>query len=339
MPTLFVESVLEVHSKFVQLINTVLNGDQHFMSALDKVSNSSRSYWMYKCVFIFISLTIQVIWQPVFIWCLFLRLWRLWLTSGSPSPSAKPLNSWVRTQTHTHTEHHAVLYPMPWPGHVPPCVSVQLAKYCDNLLKKSAKGMTENEVEDKLTSFITVFKYIDDKDIFQKVTRRRIRKGEKNFWHNNSALKFGFELKIVVFIFNIFNCPKIYIVCLSFFFFLQFYARMLAKRLIHGLSLSMDSEEAMINKLKVNPQLDLWCMRHLRFSVLLLIYLLYCTSAHTTSYPAASLWLWVHQQTPQNVHRHERECWPQQQVQQFHQDTGDSGGPGNQLPDLCITGQ
>uniref|UniRef100_A0AAQ5XY40 Cullin family profile domain-containing protein n=1 Tax=Amphiprion ocellaris TaxID=80972 RepID=A0AAQ5XY40_AMPOC len=108
MPTLFVESVLEVHSKFVQLINTVLNGDQHFMSALDK-----------------------------------------------------------------------------------------LAKYCDNLLKKSAKGMTENEVEDKLTSFITVFKYIDDKDIFQK-----------------------------------------------------FYARMLAKRLIHGLSLSMDSEEAMINKLK-----------------------------------------------------------------------------------------
>lgn len=31
--------------------------------------------------------------------------------------------------------------------------------------------MTENEVEDKLTSFITVFKYIDDKDIFQKVIR------------------------------------------------------------------------------------------------------------------------------------------------------------------------
>jgi len=37
MPTLFVESVLEVHSKFVQLINTVLNGDQHFRRALDKV--------------------------------------------------------------------------------------------------------------------------------------------------------------------------------------------------------------------------------------------------------------------------------------------------------------
>lgn len=49
------------------------------------------------------------------------------------------------------------------------CRALQLAKYCDNLLKKSAKGMTENEVEDKLTSFITVFKYIDDKDVFQKV--------------------------------------------------------------------------------------------------------------------------------------------------------------------------
>lgn len=38
MPTQFVESVLEVHSKFLQLISSVLNGDQHFMSALDKVS-------------------------------------------------------------------------------------------------------------------------------------------------------------------------------------------------------------------------------------------------------------------------------------------------------------
>lgn len=47
MPTLFVESVLEVHSKFVQLINTVLNGDQHFMSALDKVFNPRLCYLMY----------------------------------------------------------------------------------------------------------------------------------------------------------------------------------------------------------------------------------------------------------------------------------------------------
>ncbi|KAB1281181.1 Cullin-2 [Camelus dromedarius] len=135
MPTLFVESVLEVHGKFVQLINTVLNGDQHFMSALDK-----------------------------------------------------------------------------------------LAKYCDNLLKKSAKGMTENEVEDKLTSFITVFKYIDDKDVFQKASyESRSFMCDLNHQKGSNLLKY---------------------------FLMQFYARMLAKRLIHGLSMSMDSEEAMINKLK-----------------------------------------------------------------------------------------
>ncbi|XP_023395540.1 cullin-2 isoform X2 [Loxodonta africana] len=44
MPTLFVESVLEVHGKFIQLINTVLNGDQHFMSALDKALTSVVNY-------------------------------------------------------------------------------------------------------------------------------------------------------------------------------------------------------------------------------------------------------------------------------------------------------
>ena len=79
-----------------------------------------------------------------------------------------------------------------------PCRSPELlAKYCDSLLKKSTKGANDLEVEDKLAHCITVFKYIDDKDVFQK-----------------------------------------------------FYARMLAKRLIHQQSHSMDSEEAMINRLK-----------------------------------------------------------------------------------------
>jgi len=72
-----------------------------------------------------------------------------------------------------------------------------LAKYCDSLLKKSSKGISENEIDDRLAQSITIFKYIDDKDVFQK-----------------------------------------------------FYARMLAKRLIHSQSQSMDAEEAMINRLK-----------------------------------------------------------------------------------------
>eukprot|EP00794_Sanderia_malayensis_P003681 gene3681-4198_t len=73
-----------------------------------------------------------------------------------------------------------------------------LARYCDSLLKKSTKHLTEMEIDDKLTNVIVIFKYIDDKDIFQK-----------------------------------------------------FYSKLLAKRLVHNLSVSMDSEEGMINRLKL----------------------------------------------------------------------------------------
>lgn len=79
-----------------------------------------------------------------------------------------------------------------------PCRSPELlAKYCDTLLKKSSKGISETEVDEKLAESIIIFKYIDDKDIFQK-----------------------------------------------------FYSRMLAKRLIHQQTQSMDAEESMINRLK-----------------------------------------------------------------------------------------
>lgn len=44
----------------------------------------------------------------------------------------------------------------------------QLAKYCDSLLRKSSKEFGENEIDDKLLSCITIFKYLDDKDYFQK---------------------------------------------------------------------------------------------------------------------------------------------------------------------------
>ena len=79
-----------------------------------------------------------------------------------------------------------------------PCKSPELlAKYCDSLLKKSTKGTGESEVDEKLSHCITVFKYVDDKDVYQK-----------------------------------------------------FYSSLLAKRLIHQLSHSMDAEELMINRLK-----------------------------------------------------------------------------------------
>ena len=49
-------------------------------------------------------------------------------------------------------------------------VSSKVAKYCDSLLKKSTKGISESEIDDKLSRSITVFKYLDDKDVFQRVS-------------------------------------------------------------------------------------------------------------------------------------------------------------------------
>ncbi|XP_067233214.1 cullin-1b isoform X2 [Chanodichthys erythropterus] len=73
-----------------------------------------------------------------------------------------------------------------------------LARYCDSLLKKSSKNPEEAELEDTLNQVMVVFKYIEDKDVFQK-----------------------------------------------------FYAKMLAKRLVHQNSASDDAEASMISKLKL----------------------------------------------------------------------------------------
>ncbi|KAF6213468.1 hypothetical protein GE061_011188 [Apolygus lucorum] len=125
----FVESMLDVHKKYKQLIQDVFQSDQAFMGALDKACSSVINYKI--------------------------------------NPKQ-------------------------------PCRSPELlAKYCDTLLKKSSKGLSESEIDDRLSNSITIFKYIDDKDVFQK-----------------------------------------------------FYSRMLARRLIHQQSQSMDAEEAMINRLK-----------------------------------------------------------------------------------------
>jgi len=51
-----------------------------------------------------------------------------------------------------------------------------LARYCDSLLKKSSKGISESEIEDKLAASITIFKYLDDKDVFQKFYSRSLGK-------------------------------------------------------------------------------------------------------------------------------------------------------------------
>lgn len=72
-----------------------------------------------------------------------------------------------------------------------------LAKFVDACLKRSSKAGSDEEIEAKQVRAIFVFKYIDDKDMFQKI-----------------------------------------------------YSKMLAKRLIHGNSISEEAEASMISKLK-----------------------------------------------------------------------------------------
>jgi cullin 1 len=51
-----------------------------------------------------------------------------------------------------------------------------LAKYCDLLLKKSTKHLDENALEHKLSQVILIFKYVDDKDVFQKFYSKMLAK-------------------------------------------------------------------------------------------------------------------------------------------------------------------
>ncbi|KAK9453215.1 Cullin [Dipodascopsis uninucleata] len=49
-----------------------------------------------------------------------------------------------------------------------------LAKYSDALLKKSGKSTEESDLDSKLSDIMTLFKYIDDKDVFQKFYSRML---------------------------------------------------------------------------------------------------------------------------------------------------------------------
>ncbi|KAG9245751.1 Cullin [Calycina marina] len=49
-----------------------------------------------------------------------------------------------------------------------------LAKHCDHLLKRSTNGTEESDLEATLTQIMTVFKYIEDKDVFQKFYSRML---------------------------------------------------------------------------------------------------------------------------------------------------------------------
>ena len=45
----------------------------------------------------------------------------------------------------------------------------QLANYCDNFMRTGTNGLNKVELEKKFDDIITLFRFIDDKDIFGKV--------------------------------------------------------------------------------------------------------------------------------------------------------------------------
>lgn len=51
-----------------------------------------------------------------------------------------------------------------------------LARYCDVLLKKSAKNPDENELDEALESVMVIFRYVEDKDVFQKFYSKMLAK-------------------------------------------------------------------------------------------------------------------------------------------------------------------
>lgn len=59
-----------------------------------------------------------------------------------------------------------------------------LAKYTDVLLRKSGTGVEEAELDATLTQIMTVFKYIEDKDVFQKFYSRLLA---RRLVHSNSS--------------------------------------------------------------------------------------------------------------------------------------------------------
>lgn len=61
-------------------------------------------------------------------------------------------------------------------SHAPNRSPELLAKYCDGLLKKSTKGVSDAELDEKLSGSIIIFKYLDDKDVFQRFYSRMLAK-------------------------------------------------------------------------------------------------------------------------------------------------------------------
>ncbi|KAK9475343.1 Cullin [Dipodascopsis tothii] len=106
-PRAYVDSLLEVHQRYANLVQVAFAGDADFVKSLD---NACRE---------------------------FINRNKMCQSSSSKSPEL-------------------------------------LAKYSDALLKKSGKNAEDSDLEVKLNDIMTIFKYIDDKDVFQKFYSRML---------------------------------------------------------------------------------------------------------------------------------------------------------------------
>ncbi|KAJ5744733.1 cullin-1 [Penicillium manginii] len=108
-PKLYVDALLQVHTRYQNLVDEAFNGESEFVRSLD---NACRE---------------------------FVNRNRICKTTTTRSPEL-------------------------------------LAKYTDGLLKKGSKAAEESELEEMLTQIMTVFKYIEDKDVFQKFYSKMLAK-------------------------------------------------------------------------------------------------------------------------------------------------------------------
>ncbi|KAJ5833821.1 cullin-1 [Penicillium riverlandense] len=108
-PKLYVDALLQVHTRYQNLVDEAFNGESEFVRSLD---NACRE---------------------------FVNRNRICKSSSTKSPEL-------------------------------------LARYTDSLLKKGSKAAEESELEEMLVQIMTVFKYIEDKDVFQKFYSKMLAK-------------------------------------------------------------------------------------------------------------------------------------------------------------------
>ncbi|KAH2337875.1 hypothetical protein KXW87_005816 [Aspergillus fumigatus] len=108
-PKMYVDALLQVHTRYQNLVNEAFNGESEFVRSLD---NACRE---------------------------FVNRNKVCKSSSTKSPEL-------------------------------------LARYTDSLLKKGSKASEESELEEMLVQIMTVFKYIEDKDVFQKFYSKMLAK-------------------------------------------------------------------------------------------------------------------------------------------------------------------